>query len=180
VPRKVLRPLKMIDAEFALSIGDPTQWRLNGQLAGGGSLMDIGIYCLQAARYLSGEEPVSVYAEAWSSTRQVQRSRGEHLLCAEVPRRHHRQLLLELRGRGRGPLPRRRNRGLGGNGAGLRLFRPRDADLQGGKVHTAPCRPSGISSPQRSTPSRTLSGTIATWLPRRRRLPGYENPHGVL
>jgi predicted dehydrogenase len=64
---KYVGQLKMIDAEFALSIGDPTQWRLNRELAGGGSLMDIGIYCLQAARYLSGEEPVSVFAEAWSS-----------------------------------------------------------------------------------------------------------------
>ena len=27
-------------------------------LSGGGSLMDIGIYSLQAARYLMGEEPV--------------------------------------------------------------------------------------------------------------------------
>ena len=35
----------------------PNQWRLNKQLAGGGSLMDIGIYALQAARYLTGEEP---------------------------------------------------------------------------------------------------------------------------
>src|SRR5260370_12081613 len=59
--------IKMIDAELSLVIGDPTQWRLNRGLAGGGSLMDIGIYCLQATRYLSGEEPVSVYAQSWSS-----------------------------------------------------------------------------------------------------------------
>ncbi len=64
---KQLGPIKMIEAEFAFQIGDPKQWRLNRQLAGGGSLMDIGIYCMQAARYLSGEEPVSVYAEQWSS-----------------------------------------------------------------------------------------------------------------
>ncbi len=59
--------IKMIDAEFAFVIGDPKQWRLNRELAGGGSLMDIGIYCLQAARYLTGGEPVSVYAQQWSS-----------------------------------------------------------------------------------------------------------------
>jgi predicted dehydrogenase len=62
-----LGPLKMIEAGFTFVIGDPRQWRLNKQLAGGGSLMDIGIYCLQTARSLSGEEPVSVYAQAWSS-----------------------------------------------------------------------------------------------------------------
>lgn len=64
---KKFGPIKMIDAEFTFVIGDPKQWRLNRVLSGGGSLMDIGPYCLQAARYLSGEEPVSVYAESWSS-----------------------------------------------------------------------------------------------------------------
>ncbi|SFE84808.1 Predicted dehydrogenase [Chitinophaga sp. CF118] len=44
-------------------IGDPTQWRLNKQLAGGGSLMDIGIYALNGARYMVGEDPIWVTAE---------------------------------------------------------------------------------------------------------------------
>src|SRR6478736_5018324 len=45
------------------TIGDPAQWRLNKQLAGGGSLMDIGIYAINGARYMVGEEPVWVTAE---------------------------------------------------------------------------------------------------------------------
>lgn len=64
---KQFGPIKMVDAEFSFVIGNPTQWRLNEALAGGGSLMDIGIYCLQAARYLTGEEPVSVFAQTSSS-----------------------------------------------------------------------------------------------------------------
>jgi predicted dehydrogenase len=44
-------------------IGDPTQWRLNKKLAGGGSMMDIGIYSVNGARYMVGEEPVWVTAE---------------------------------------------------------------------------------------------------------------------
>ncbi|MEI9962388.1 MAG: Gfo/Idh/MocA family oxidoreductase [Limisphaerales bacterium] len=44
------------------TIGDPTQWRLKRALAGGGPLMDVGIYALQATRYLTGEEPISVSA----------------------------------------------------------------------------------------------------------------------
>jgi len=40
----------------------PGQWRLDRPLSGGGSMMDIGIYSLNAARYLSGEEPVLVTA----------------------------------------------------------------------------------------------------------------------
>lgn len=53
---------KLITAEAGFSIGDPNQWRLNRKLAGGGSLMDIGVYALNAARYLSGEEPTEVQA----------------------------------------------------------------------------------------------------------------------
>lgn len=44
-------------------IGDPTQWRLNKELAGGGSLMDIGIYAINGARYMTGEEPLWVTAQ---------------------------------------------------------------------------------------------------------------------
>ncbi|MDP3405169.1 MAG: Gfo/Idh/MocA family oxidoreductase [Brevundimonas sp.] len=53
---------RIVTAETGFNIGDPAQWRLNRALAGGGSLMDIGIYSLQAARYLTGEEPVAVTA----------------------------------------------------------------------------------------------------------------------
>ena len=44
-------------------IGNPSQWRLNKQLAGGGAMMDIGIYSINGARYMVGEEPVWVAAE---------------------------------------------------------------------------------------------------------------------
>ncbi len=40
----------------------PGTWRTQRALAGGGSMMDIGIYSLNALRYLSGEEPVEVSA----------------------------------------------------------------------------------------------------------------------
>jgi predicted dehydrogenase len=45
------------------TIGDPNQWRLNRELAGGGSMMDIGIYSINGARYMTGEEPVWVTAQ---------------------------------------------------------------------------------------------------------------------
>jgi predicted dehydrogenase len=44
-------------------IGDPTQWRLDKKLAGGGSLMDIGIYAINGSRYMLGEEPTWVTAQ---------------------------------------------------------------------------------------------------------------------
>jgi predicted dehydrogenase len=45
--------------------GDPTQWRLKKTLAGGGCLPDVGLYCLNASRFLSGEEPNEVMAQIW-------------------------------------------------------------------------------------------------------------------
>lgn len=58
---------KVILADHGFNIGDPTQWRLRKNLAGGGSLMDIGIYSLQAARYLTGEEPTEVSAAMYNT-----------------------------------------------------------------------------------------------------------------
>ena len=40
----------------------PGEWRLNKKLAGGGPLFDVGIYSIQAARFLTGEEPAEVQA----------------------------------------------------------------------------------------------------------------------
>jgi predicted dehydrogenase len=55
--------IKMIEAGFGFKIGDPTQWRLKKKLAGGGALMDVGIYALQACRLLLGEEPTQITAQ---------------------------------------------------------------------------------------------------------------------
>jgi predicted dehydrogenase len=44
-------------------IGNPAQWRLNRELAGGGSMMDIGIYSVNGARYMIGEDPTWVTAQ---------------------------------------------------------------------------------------------------------------------
>jgi predicted dehydrogenase len=45
--------------------GDPTQWRSNLKLSGGGCLPDVGLYCINACRFLSGEEPSEVSATIW-------------------------------------------------------------------------------------------------------------------
>src|SRR6266542_6967504 len=62
-----LGPTQMILADAGFKMGDPTVWRLNKQLAGGGSLMDVGIYALNATRYLSGEEPTEVNAMMYTT-----------------------------------------------------------------------------------------------------------------
>ncbi|QEH32262.1 Glucose--fructose oxidoreductase precursor [Aquisphaera giovannonii] len=58
-----LGPLRLIEATNGQNQGPPGQWRHRKALAGGGSLPDVGIYCLNAARYITGEEPSEVSAQ---------------------------------------------------------------------------------------------------------------------
>lgn len=45
---------------FEMISPDPNQWRLDPDLAGGSSLIDLGIYPLNTARFVLGSNPVSV------------------------------------------------------------------------------------------------------------------------
>ncbi len=58
-----LGKIKFFQGQCGFRIGDPNQWRLNKALAGGGAMMDIGIYAINGARYMVGEEPVWVTAQ---------------------------------------------------------------------------------------------------------------------
>jgi predicted dehydrogenase len=58
--------IQLIDAINTQNQGDPRQWRQSVKLAGGGSLPDIGLYCLNTARALLGEEPIEVSAIIYS------------------------------------------------------------------------------------------------------------------
>ncbi len=60
---KVFGQVRLIEASLGYNTSDPNEWRLKKALAGGGPLMNVGIYCVQAARYISGEEPSSVTAQ---------------------------------------------------------------------------------------------------------------------
>jgi len=66
VREKAFGPARFIDAVNLQNQGDGTQWRFNRALAGGGSLPDVGLYCLNAARFLTGEEPIEVIARTTS------------------------------------------------------------------------------------------------------------------
>jgi predicted dehydrogenase len=54
--------IRYVRSEHGFVQGDPNKWRLKRALSGGGSLMDMGVYSLQAARYMTGEEPIAVTA----------------------------------------------------------------------------------------------------------------------
>ncbi len=57
---------RMIQAFNGQTTGLPEQWRLKKALAGGGSLPDIGLYCLNTTRAVLGEEPDLIQAQIHS------------------------------------------------------------------------------------------------------------------
>jgi predicted dehydrogenase len=67
VKDKKLGALKEFISVNSQNMGDPQHWRLKRALAGGGALPDVGLYCINAARFLSGEEPNEVIGNVWST-----------------------------------------------------------------------------------------------------------------
>jgi len=71
--KKVFGQVRFIEASLGYKTYDTldkttivdkkNDWRLNKKLSGGGPLMDLGIYCIQASRYVLGEEPIAVTAQ---------------------------------------------------------------------------------------------------------------------
>jgi predicted dehydrogenase len=59
--QRVFGSVKLVEA--AHSLNKVEGWQSDKKLAGGGPLMDVGIYCVQAARYVTGSEPVAVTAQ---------------------------------------------------------------------------------------------------------------------
>ena len=58
-----LGQVQAIESPFGFNIAKG-EWRLDKKLAGGGPLFDVGIYSLNACRYLTGEEPADISAYA--------------------------------------------------------------------------------------------------------------------
>jgi predicted dehydrogenase len=56
--------IKLIESGYGFGVRDDQTSRLDPALSGGGPLLDAGIYAVHAARWLAGEEPVSVTAQA--------------------------------------------------------------------------------------------------------------------
>lgn len=56
--------LRTMRSTFSFVIGSETDVRLSAELAGG-SLMDVGTYCVSASRLLAGREPVAAFGVAW-------------------------------------------------------------------------------------------------------------------
>jgi predicted dehydrogenase len=65
---KVFGQVRLIEASLGYKVDDGNEWRMHKALSGGGPLMNLGVYCLQASRYITGEEPVSVTAQFGPNT----------------------------------------------------------------------------------------------------------------
>lgn len=66
---KTYGEVRSIAAHKGFVIGDRLgkgKWRIHRNLSGGGALVDIGIYSIQACRYIAGTEPLEVSAFAYS------------------------------------------------------------------------------------------------------------------
>jgi predicted dehydrogenase len=55
--------LTRLSSGFAFHLTDPNAWRINKELAGGGPVVDLGIYCFEGSIYTAGELPVSITAK---------------------------------------------------------------------------------------------------------------------
>lgn len=58
--------LSTMMASNTQTLSHNAQWRLQKKMAGGGSLIDLGLYCINAFRFFTGEEPVRVSARVFS------------------------------------------------------------------------------------------------------------------
>jgi Predicted dehydrogenases and related proteins len=61
-----LGELRIFNSTFTMQVDDPENIRLSGEM-GGGPMFDIGIYCLNASRYLFRDEPIEIFAMAESN-----------------------------------------------------------------------------------------------------------------
>lgn len=75
---QVYGPVKKLFAENGM--GDVQGWRINKALAGGGPLMDLGIYCVQGCRYSTLMEPIAVTAQEQPKTNKEKFSEVEEAL----------------------------------------------------------------------------------------------------
>lgn len=58
--------IRLVEASFGFHVKNPdaphSKWRRSQKSAGGGALVDVGVYALQGACYLTGEDPIAVCA----------------------------------------------------------------------------------------------------------------------
>ncbi len=67
VKEKAFGEITKITTDFTQTT-EGNVWRLNKKLAGGGPLVDLGVYCIQAVCYLTGLNPIAITAKELPKT----------------------------------------------------------------------------------------------------------------
>lgn len=78
---KRIGDLRIFNSAFTMQVKDQGNIRLDSVEKGGGPLYDIGIYCINASRYLFKAEPVEVYATATSTKDSRFKKNDETISC---------------------------------------------------------------------------------------------------
>jgi predicted dehydrogenase len=74
VERGKLGRLKIIHSAFSLYLrpgAKVARWHFDQRLAGGGALPDVGVYCINTARWVAGKEPLEATAYQWTTAPEV-------------------------------------------------------------------------------------------------------------
>ncbi len=77
---QVFGPVTIVEAGYGFTYRRTAAWRFQEEKAGGGALYDVGIYAIQGARYVTGEEPVRVRAQAYNTRPDIFREIYETIL----------------------------------------------------------------------------------------------------
>ncbi len=64
---EVFGPVTAVEGSFSFTYRATEAWRFSKEMAGGGALLDVGIYAINGARYVIGEEPVALRAQAFNT-----------------------------------------------------------------------------------------------------------------
>lgn len=78
---KRIGDLKVFNSVFTMQVKDHNNIRLEETEKGGGPLYDIGIYCINAARYLFKSEPIEVFAMSANSKDSRFKKTDESISC---------------------------------------------------------------------------------------------------
>ena len=82
--QKIFGQVRLIESSLGYKTSDPSEWRLKKELAGGGPLMNLGVYCVQCSRYILGEEPLHVTAQFGPVTNKELFSEVEELITWQL------------------------------------------------------------------------------------------------
>jgi predicted dehydrogenase len=74
--------LKILHSAFSVYVhpgAGRAAWHFDGKLAGGGALLDVGVYCVNTARWVTGKEPVEAAAYQWTAEPEIFKEVDENI-----------------------------------------------------------------------------------------------------